>query len=271
MTLGAGIGEASIGDIRRVRVRDIFETVAGQALLLLSLIVAIFGAKAALGLPDYIVPDAGSVFTFVRTSFGFVLAESLRTYGLALAAFGVGAVLAFLSAAALSRFPAMASLGLAWALAWQTFPIVALAPLYYVFFGAGYLSALLIAMTISYFPLFLCVLTALARPIPDVERFFSQTGRWPRGGSARVRLNCSYPALEAALLGSAALALVGAVVAEFLFFDHGVGYQIRVARDHSLNAQLVGCLVIMAIVNMGYFPGVKWAFRRMFWARMTGG
>ena len=65
----------------------------------------------------------------------------------------------------------------------QAYPIVALAPIIFILLGDGFISRLLIAAMICYFPLLLSVLRHYGRAGEDIEHFYRVTGRlrWQLG------------------------------------------------------------------------------------------
>ena len=59
----------------------------------------------------------------------------------------------------------------------QAYPIVALAPILFILLGDGFLTRLLIAAMICYFPVLLSVLGIMSKPVDDIEHFYRITGR----------------------------------------------------------------------------------------------
>ena len=55
----------------------------------------------------------------------------------------------------------------------QAYPIVAIAPILFILLGDGFLTRLLIAAMICYFPLLLSVIGIMSEPITDIEHFYS--------------------------------------------------------------------------------------------------
>ena len=132
----------------------------------------------------------------------------------------------------------------------QAMPKVAVAPLLLVWFGFGLLPKVLIAFLIAFFPVVINTAVGLAAIEP--EKIFSPAP-W---GSARwdtffkIRLPDALPAIFAGLKISITLAVVGAVVGEFVGGDAGLGYLLMVANG-SMDTQLlfagIVCLTILGV------------------------
>lgn len=110
------------------------------------------------------------------------------------------------------------------ALALRAVPLVAMTPLIALIFGRGLLSVTVIAGIVTFFPVLVNVVLAL-RAVPassfDLMRAY--------GASSfvtlfKVQLPSALPSLFAALRIAAPLALVGALLAEWLTTGQGLGY-----------------------------------------------
>jgi ABC-type nitrate/sulfonate/bicarbonate transport system permease component len=110
------------------------------------------------------------------------------------------------------------------ALALRAVPLVAMTPLIALIFGRGLLAVTVIAGIVTFFPVLVNVslaLRATPRSSLDLMRAY--------GASAattlrRVQLPAALPALFAAMRVAAPLALVGALLAEWLATGQGLGY-----------------------------------------------
>jgi NitT/TauT family transport system permease protein len=134
----------------------------------------------------------------------------------------------------------------------QAYPIVALAPIIFILLGDGFLSRLLIASMICYFPLLLSVIGVMAAPIPDIEHFYIVTGRMRWQLEVKIRAFENLSKLTTVIAGSATLAMAGTIVAEFIAADSGIGYGIRIALYQSDIAKIFVALFMIGIVISVY-------------------
>lgn len=134
----------------------------------------------------------------------------------------------------------------------QAYPIVALAPIIFILLGDGFVPRLLIASMICYFPLLLSVLGVMSAPVKDIEHFYIVTGRMRWQLEVKIRAFENLSKLTTVITGSATLAMAGAIVAEFIAADAGIGYSIRIALYQSDLAKILVALFMIGIVISVY-------------------
>jgi ABC-type nitrate/sulfonate/bicarbonate transport system permease component len=110
------------------------------------------------------------------------------------------------------------------AMALRAVPLVAMTPLIALVFGRGLLAVTVIAGIVTFFPVLVNVSLAL-RAVPasalDLMRAY---GASPYATLWQVQLPSALPSLFAAMRVAAPLALVGALLAEWLITGQGLGY-----------------------------------------------
>ncbi len=149
----------------------------------------------------------------------------------------------------------------------QAYPIVALAPIIFILLGDGFLSRLLIAAMICYFPLLLSVLGIMSDPIGDIEHFYRVTGRMRWQLEVKIRAFENLGKLTTVVAGSATLAMAGTIVAEFIAANAGIGYSIRIALYQSDLGKILIALFLIGISLSVYQGLLEWsgAFIRKTW------
>lgn len=135
-----------------------------------------------------------------------------------------GAIAALVTAVAFALWRGVEQTLLPIAMALRAVPLVAMTPLIALIFGRGLLAVTVIAGIVTFFPVLVNVSLAL-RSVPnsalDLMRAY---GASPVATLFRVQLPGALPALFAALRVAAPLALVGALLAEWLATGKGLGY-----------------------------------------------
>jgi NitT/TauT family transport system permease protein len=131
---------------------------------------------------------------------------------------------------------------------------VAIAPLLIIWFGPGVLSKVLITALIVFFPVLVNVIVgvrSVSAELYDLMRSFQST-RW------QVLRYLEVPAAMPVFLGGlrigATLAVIGAVVGEFVGADRGLGFLVNIGRgmyDTALVFVSVFTLVAMAMSIYG--------------------
>lgn len=140
----------------------------------------------------------------------------------------------------------------------QSTPVVAVAPIIVVTLGAGDLPRVVITFLITFFPIVVATTTGLmATPEELIELSKSL-----RAGRARevtqIRLPFAVPYLFSALKISVTLAIIGAVVAEFVAAQSGLGYFIGLSTSFFKIPQAFAGLVVLVLLSLAMFRSVVW-------------
>lgn len=111
--------------------------------------------------------------------------------------------------------------------AFQIMPRVALAPVFLTWFGFGITSKIVMAATICFFPVLVNTILGLQGVGKEARALMRSLGasRWEE--YRKLLLPASLPAIFASLKIAIALALIGAIVAEFLGASEGMGVLLR--------------------------------------------
>lgn len=183
------------------------------------LTVEIFDVK------PYLLPSPFQVFQEVLSS-KYYLHHCAITLIEASAGLFLAVVMGFLLGALMSFSSISKNIILPYAIASQAVPIIAVAPLLILWFGSGSLSKIAMAGLLCFFPM----LVSTYRGLSDVS---SQQMLLMKVYAAsqwqiftKLKLPASVPHLLTGMRTSAALAVIGAIVAEYAGADAGLGYVI---------------------------------------------
>ena len=130
----------------------------------------------------------------------------------------------------------------------QAVPIVALAPLLVIWFGAGSLSKVLVCALTLFFP----VLVNTAVGIRNVDPGLLELMRSLRASHWQIFKHLELPAALPVLFGGlkvgVTLSVIGAVVGEFVGADRGLGFLVNLARGlFDTPLMFVALLTLMSI------------------------
>ncbi len=143
---------------------------------------------------------------------------------------------------------------LPWAVVLQVTPVVAIAPLVIVWVGDPFLSLVVCATVVAFFPVFSGTSAGLDAAPPDLVDLFrlQGAGRWQTVWL--LRLPAALPYFLAGLRVSGGLALVGAVVAEFVAgsggFASGLAYRILEAGYRLQVPRMFAALTLLAFAGI---------------------
>ena len=142
----------------------------------------------------------------------------------------LGAVVGFICGVVLSEATFLRRLLWPYIIASQVVPKLALAPLFIVWFGFGMTSTVVITALICFFPLLENTLTGLEHIDPNKRELFRMLGATRTKTLLRLKIPSGLPVILAGLRVAVVLALVGAVVGEFIGGRDGLGATIIAAQ-----------------------------------------
>lgn len=211
----------------------------------------------------------------------YALADGLVTRGVywdhilvtvteTLAGFAIGALVGLLLGVLIAEIPPLKRIFYPYIIAFQTIPKVAVAPLFVIWFGFGLTSKIVIAATISFFPIVINAVTGLAATDSsrvEMLRVFGAS-RWAQFRLARFP--SALPYIFAGLDIAIVLSVIGAIVAEFVGSQKGIGYLIM-QYNFSLNtAGVFALLLILSVIGVLLHWIVLEAQRKtIFWIAET--
>ncbi|MEN2384097.1 ABC transporter permease [Comamonas sp. A7-5] len=132
----------------------------------------------------------------------------------------------------------------------QVVPKLALAPLFVLWFGFGMLPTVLITALICFFPLMENTLTGLRQVDGQRLQLFRMLGATRLQTLLRLKLPTGLPAILAGLRVAVVLALVGAVVAEFMGASQGLGAVVIAAQGMMDTTLMFAALVLIAAMGL---------------------
>lgn len=208
------------------------------------------GAARGLGLPTYLLPAPSLIIQSMYTHGGLLVKESVITTLEILLGFGLSIVVGIPLALAIFLWPGFARTVLPLLVSSQAVPKVAVAPLFLVWFGFGLLPKVLIAFLIAFFPIVINTAMGLAAIEREKVYLAQSMGLGPWATFFKIRLPNALPSIFAGLKISITLAVVGAVVGEFVGGQGGLGHLLLVANGNMDTALLFAGIVALTIVGV---------------------
>lgn len=237
-------------------------------LLLGLLLLAVWEiACRSLQVPAYFLPPPSAVAVSLVERAPLLAGSALQTFRMALqallAATLIGGGLAL--AVSMNRPAERAVRPLAVAL--QVTPVVAIAPLVVIWSGLDHPDRAVVALAaaVAIFPIFSGVLTGLKSADPDLERLFDLYGATPLQRLVRLRAPAALPFALEGLRVAAGLAVIGAVVAEFVSGSgatQGLAWRLLEAGNRLRTADMLAALVCLMAMGLALNAGVALLERR---------
>lgn len=219
---------------------------------LLALVVLLAGWELltrALDVPVYLLPPPSAIAKAASANAGTLAQGALTTSRAALGGFAASALVGVAAAVLLgsSRFIERALYP--YAVFLQTVPIVAIAPLLVLWFGPGLRAVSVSAFIVSVFPVIANTLTGLRSVDPALRDLFRLYGAGRAATLVKLSLPASLPQIVTGLRIASGLAVIGAIVGEFVagFSEDAAGLGILVLSSYrQLRTDLLFAAVLTA-------------------------
>jgi NitT/TauT family transport system permease protein len=248
---------SSPADAGPSRTRRLVSSLGPPALTFVLFLLAWRFVNGVLDVKPYILPPQERVLASFVEDGPYLLEQLWHTvkmsvvgYALAIAV-GVSVAILFSQSKVLERslYP--------YAILLQTTPIIAIAPLIVIWAGIGDNSVVIIAFIIALFPIIANTtlgLTSIDNNLLNLFRL-NNASRWQE--LIWLRIPFSLPYLFTGLRISSGLAVIGAIVGEFLVgtggTGGGMGYVLIVAAGQLKTARLFAAVLLCALLGIAFF------------------
>ncbi|MDH3442458.1 MAG: ABC transporter permease [Deltaproteobacteria bacterium] len=205
-------------------------------------------------IPSYLLPTPLEIVKEFQKRGGFIFTNALPTFYETVLGFLIGVVVGIISGLGIvySRilwvtvYPSLVVVG--------SVPRIAIAPLLLIWFGIDSIwSKVMISFLVAFFPMVVNSVVGFSQIDGDMLDLARTMGMKRFTEFRKIRLPNSLPYLFAGFKASIALAVIGAVVAEFVSGQKGLGYLIIIGNN-DLNAALIfASITVLSAMSLGLF------------------
>ena len=204
-------------------------------------------------IPVYLLPAPSVIWTDTVAIASTIGDHTLATLATVVVGFLISFAISLPLAVFMTSSPLISSAIYPLLVLTQSIPKVALAPILVVMLGANELPRLVITFLVAFFPLVIAIAVGLVA-VPDE---LIELGRSFKASKLqelyRIRLPYAVPFIFSGLKVAIALAVVGAVVGEFVNADKGLGYMIITATAFFKTPVAFGSLILLSIMGVVLF------------------
>jgi NitT/TauT family transport system permease protein len=206
------------------------------------------------GVPAYFLPAPSAVAAAMAQDWALLLASAWKTLSTALLALAFASLIACSLALIISTNRLLEKAVQPLAVALQVTPVVAIAPQVVIWAGLAHPDRAIIslAVIVAFFPIFSGALTGLKSTDPDLERLFDLYGatRWQR--LLRLRIPSATPFVLEGHKVAGGLAVIGAVVAEFVAGSggsQGLAWRILESSNRLQTAKTFAAVIVLSLMG----------------------
>lgn len=206
-----------------------------------------------LEVPVYLLPRPTTIAEVLFDTPGFYLEHGLRTLQEVAIGYVTAVLITVPLAIAISEFRLVERGIYPILVSSHTIPKSALAPLFIVWFGFGITPKILIVFLISFFPIIISSVVGFKSV--ELEKLYlaSALGLGKRETFFKIQLPHALPSIFGGLKVGITVAVIGAVVAEFVGADGGLGYLLIVANSSLNTTRLFAALICLMVLSTSLF------------------
>ena len=224
-------------------------------ILLVAVLLGLWEAACRLtGVPAYFLPAPSAVAAAMAQDWALLLGSAWKTLSTALLALAFASLIACSLALIISTNRLLEKAVQPLAVALQVTPVVAIAPQVVIWAGLAHPDRAIIslAVIVAFFPIFSGALTGLKSTDPDLERLFDLYGatRWQR--LLRLRIPSATPFVLEGHKVAGGLAVIGAVVAEFVAGSggsQGLAWRILESSNRLQTAKTFAAVIVLSLMG----------------------
>jgi NitT/TauT family transport system permease protein len=232
------------------------------ALLSTALAIAIWSAIILIARPpEYVLPAPWDVVARTWSDRSALIENGAFTLSEILTGLVAGTVLAVPMGIAVVAVPLIERLFYPIVVAFNAIPKVALAPVFVVWFGYGYMPRVLLTASVALFPVLISTISGLIAVDPDLLRLAAALRAKRSRIFIHVRLPQALPTIFAGIKVATSLAVIGSIIAEFIASDKGWGHMLVQASGNLDTTIMFAVLLVLALVASALFYTVAFLER----------
>ncbi|MEO8028028.1 MAG: ABC transporter permease [Bryobacteraceae bacterium] len=200
----------------------------------------------------YLLPPPSAVFLVILHDWPELFGALAKTSAGALIGFAASTVFGISIAVFLASSKGIQRAFFPYAVFFQTVPIVAIAPLLVIWFGYGMRTVIASAFICSVFPVIANTLNGIVSTDPALRDLFRLYGASTLVTLFKLRFPAALPQILTGLRVSAGLAVIGAIVGEFIG-GQGLGSVVDVARTQQRTDKVFAAVLLASLLGLGLF------------------
>jgi ABC-type nitrate/sulfonate/bicarbonate transport system permease component len=238
-------------------VRPTLQARWGPPIALVAIVILAWEGYGRLaGIDPIVLPAPSRVVSALWDFRGAAVGHLVPTLVEAMVGLGLSVTLAIAAAITLDRWEPVRRAVEPLLVTSQTIPIVAIAPLFVIWFGFGLLPKILIVVLVTFFPVTIALLDGFGRVDPEAMTLMRSLGATARQTFQKLRWPAALPSLFTGLRISAVYAVIGAIFGEYVGATEGLGIWMRLSQNSFRTDLVFGAILLTAIVSVALYLGV---------------
>jgi NitT/TauT family transport system permease protein len=232
------------------------------AIVLWELLIKLFDV------PDWLLPAPSQILAVIADKNSVMLSHTLITLNETVLGFALALGLGVICAIGIVHFPLLRDTLYPSLIMFNSFPKVAIAPLFVVWIGIGIESKIANAFLTAVFPIVLNTIMGLTNMDPELLELVRSMSRSRWVLFWKIRLPHSLPYVFAGCKIAISLAVIGAIVGEFISGRSGLGYLVLSANNYFNTPMAFTALLYLVLMSLALYGLVIFAEKLILpWSR----
>ena len=231
----------------------------GLPVLAIVIIAALWWlATVVLDIPEYLVPGPQVVVGRLLELGPYLLEQTWVTLSETLTGFALSIVIGIPVAMAIARFRVVELMVYPLLLAVNSVPKVAIAPILVVWMGFGQTPKVVMVILLCFFPIVLSTVSGLRSTPAELVELSRSLDASNLQEFRKIRFRWATPQIFVGLKNAISLAVIGAVIAEFVGASSGLGFVIVQSGASADTALAFAAIVLLALLSIVLFYLLVW-------------
>lgn len=204
-------------------------------------------------IPGFLLPSPVSIVRRVAQDPGALVFHSMVTLQEVLLGFLIAVLVSIPLGITIVYSPVLERIFYPFLVAFQAVPKVALAPILVIWFGFGLTSKVSLAFVTAMFPIVINTVVGMNQTPPEMIHLMRSLGASWLQIFAKIRLFAAAPHIFGGFKIGITLAVVGAVVGEFIASNSGLGYFLLIANNAFDTPLLFGIVIVLSVISIALF------------------
>ena len=203
--------------------------------------------------PDWLVPAPSQILGVITEKNSVMLSHTLVTLEETLLGFVLALGLGVACAIGIVHFPLLRDTLYPSLIMFNSFPKVAIAPLFVVWIGVGIESKIANAFLTAVFPIVLNTIMGLTNMDPELLELVRSMSKSRWVLFWKIRFPYSLPYVFAGCKIAISLAVIGAIVGEFISGRSGLGYLVLSANNYFNTPMAFAALLYLVVMSLALY------------------
>lgn len=213
--------------------------------------------------PEYLIPAPSAVLQALIESFPVLMRHTAVTLLEVILGFACALVLSVVISLLMVRIKTLYRILWPYMIISQTIPLYILAPLFMIWFGFGILPKVLIVTLVCFFPITVGFVQGLTSTEPELDELLHVMRATPSQILWKVRVPQAMPQFFSGLKIAAAYSVTGAVLAEWVGAQEGLGIFLTRSMKTFKTAALFADVLIIIVLSLLLFSVISYLEKKV--------